>query len=371
MKKSKIKFLAILALFSFAFSSTFIYSQELSDEEQQSAKEMAKLEKEAAKQAEKEAKQAKKEQNKARIDEAKLHAKEEKIAEKESRGQEILKPQDDGSVTYTAPNGKTMNFPKVAVVFEEGIAMTNVTRIVDQKGERNNYVFVDNLAGAYFLTKTTGLGVANPVGRVAAFIPLSSTFNSVPISSFDLLSNIKKPAIDGFLGLEFRLNFLDYLFLDIQPGFHAFFQLSDRFNYLDLGLQGRLAFELPIAYEWTIVLAGNASWDLGNFGTNRNIEAYDYVWQLGFDLGVRYTTKSPNVYNYINETEELIQVRRDIKNEAKQEKLEKKAAQKAIRDKEKAEAKALRDKENEEKKAAKQAEKEAKLSQQQELSQGE
>ena len=57
--------------------------------------------------------------------------------------------------------------------------------------------------------------------------------------------------------------------------------------------------ELPIAKRWTILVNGFASLDYGNFGTNKNIEPLNYVWQYQLDLGFRYSKKATNSYSYI------------------------------------------------------------------------
>jgi hypothetical protein len=81
--------------------------------------------------------------------------------------------------------------------------------------------------------------------------------------------------------------------------FHLFYQLNDRFHYVDFGIRGELGTEFPLSKHWTILADGNISLDYGNLGSNRNMEPYDIVYQYQLLLGVRYSRKDKNKYSYI------------------------------------------------------------------------
>jgi hypothetical protein len=87
--------------------------------------------------------------------------------------------------------------------------------------------------------------------------------------------------------------------LNLSPGLHIFFQNADRWNYINVGLAGRLGIEFPLSSRWTVLINGYASFDNGNFGTNREMEAFDITYQYQLDLGVRYNKKAPNSYSYL------------------------------------------------------------------------
>ncbi|MCR5698233.1 MAG: hypothetical protein K6G52_01200 [Treponemataceae bacterium] len=315
MKNSK-KIISILMILAFCFT-TSVYAQDADKEAEKAAREAQKAEA-AAKKAEADAqKKAEKEAQAAA-----------KKAEKEAKMAEFKQARDEGKdLVIAAPNGANLTIPYINIVFDEGLSLTQVTRIIKQT-DRTNFVFRDVMAGAYMDVKTIGFQDINPIFRIAAYTPLAMTFNYVPQKT--LLTNW---AVDSFLGFEFRHSMLDYVFIDITPGAHMLYQVTDRFSLLNIGAELMLTCELPIAYNWSILVSGAGSFDYGNFGSNKLAEPYDYVYQFTCDLGVRYTTKAPNKYNYLNQSEQMVKEKKDAKIAKKQAKKqankEKAAAKKA------------------------------------------
>lgn len=183
---------------------------------------------------------------------------------------------------------------KPFVTFNYGASATWVTRIKKQTG-RSNFVYNDFLAGLYFTTELRKLAFFDIMLRVAAYYPLSYTFNKVP-------QTIAQPlafGFDGFLGINFKFSIFDKLYIDLAPGAHVLYQMSDRFNFIDLGVAAMLGLEFPISPRWTILMNGYASLDYGNLGTNMHMEPYDIVWQYQTSFGVRYSKRAQNPNPYI------------------------------------------------------------------------
>ncbi len=230
-----------------------------------------------------------------------------------------------------------VELPEFKIVYEYGIEGIDVTRIIVQN-DRSNYVFKDTLAGAYFLVKTDCFTPINPLIKVSALMGMGNTFNdaSYKTSTFNY-------GVDGFLGLDYKISFWDYLFLNLTPGVHALYQNADRFDYINLGVGGYASAELPVGYEWTVVVGGQITYDWGNYGTNKLLETYDAVWQTSFDLGIRYSKKNVNKYNYCGDTEKSVQEVRDFVKAKKQAKKDAKKAKAEARKAAQAEAKAAKD----------------------------
>jgi hypothetical protein len=182
----------------------------------------------------------------------------------------------------------------VAFIFSEGLTASWLTRIIKQT-DRSNFVFKDFLPGLYFGVQMANFKPLNPMIRLAAFYPLSSSFNKIPQPP-------KSPlhfGIDFFGGADFEVFSLKYVRIYLSPGLHLFFLNSDRWNYLNLGVAGLTRVELPLTGNWTILLNGMASLDNGNLGANRRMEPFDIVYQYQVDFGVRYSKKLSNAYSYI------------------------------------------------------------------------
>ena len=216
----------------------------------------------------------------------------------------------------------TAELPKLQIDLQEGVELAKVSRVV-LKENRSNFVYSDTLLGAYVTAKTAGFELLNPMVKLSLLAGLGETFNDAKVSTTTF-----NFGVDTFLGVDYKANFWDFAALNITPGVHMLYQNTDRFNYLNLGLGGYFSVELPLAYEWTLVLGGQATYDWGNFGDNFYLETYDHVWQTSFDLGVRYSTKQTNKFNYLGDSAELRQVKRDRVKEFKAQKAAEKAAKK-------------------------------------------
>lgn len=190
--------------------------------------------------------------------------------------------------------GFPMIMDKPFIVFNEGVTTSWITRIQEQNG-RSNFVFKDFLAGAFFTVETKNMQPLDSFLRVAVYYPLSYKFNDVPQAPKNMLNF----AFDIFAAPIFRFNMWEYVRINLGAGLHFLYQMGDRWNYVNLGAGGVATVELPLARRWTILLNGYASIDYGNFGTNRNMEPYNYVWQYQLDIGVRYSRRAENQYSYI------------------------------------------------------------------------
>ncbi len=190
-------------------------------------------------------------------------------------------------------------FPQIKsvpfVVFNEGVAFSNVTRIQLQK-ERSNFVLNDSLLGAYFELQTQNMKPIDSILRVAIFYPLETTFNSVP-------QQIKQPltyAFDMFFIPYFESDMWNYVRIKFGPGFHFLYQLTDDWNYVHLGAGALLGVALPVTRGWTVMVDGLASYDYANLGSNRRMMSLDHSWTYQIQAGVRYSKKKSNKYSYID-----------------------------------------------------------------------
>lgn len=187
------------------------------------------------------------------------------------------------------------------LLFDQGATAAWNTRIIKQT-ERSNFVFEDFLAGLYFTTRTKNFSSLLPIklpfellGRVAAYYPLSHTFNKYPQPPVNMLNF----GVDVFLAPVVQINFGDYAYLDLAAGPHFLYQKADRWHYVHLGIGGMLGVQMPLARRWTLLLNGMASLDNANLGSNKKMEVYDLAWQYQASFGFRYSKRAPNVKTYI------------------------------------------------------------------------
>lgn len=185
--------------------------------------------------------------------------------------------------------------------FDEGAAASWNTRIIKQTG-RTNFVFEDFLAGLYFATRTKNFSALLPFrlpvelfSRVAAYYPLSHTFNDYPQPPVNMLNF----GVDLLVGPLFQISFWDWAHLNLGAGPHFLYQKADRWHYVHLGVGGMLELQLPLARRWSLLLGGVASIDNANLGSSRHMEPYDLAWQYQASLGVRYSKALPNAKFYI------------------------------------------------------------------------
>ena len=190
---------------------------------------------------------------------------------------------------------------KFRVYFDEGATASWNTRLIKQSG-RTNFVFQDFMAGLYVTTRTKNFDALVPFplpvelfARVAAYYPLSHTFNDYPQKAVNVLNF----GVDFMLAPVLQISFLDYVYLDLAAGLHFLYQKSDRWHYVHLGAVGMVGLQLPLARRWTLLLNGFASMDNANLGSNRHMEPYDLAWQYQASVGVRYSKNTPNPKFYI------------------------------------------------------------------------
>lgn len=249
---------------------------------------------------------------------------------------------DDHNDTNVEINEKT-GFPKIKakpfVMFNEGIAMAQVTRIQTVSG-RSNFVWQNDMIGAFFQIQTRNMKPLNSVIRTSVFYPFYNKFNGV--KQFPKQTILY--AFDLFAGPILETDMWKYVRLKFGLGLHYMYQLSDEYHLNYLGGGALAGLELPIEPRWTILLDGTFSFDYPNFGTNRLVQPYDYSWQYQLNLGVRYSVKGKNRYSYIRQSAKSLQ-KETLKAEKKAAKKELKAQARAQKKAAKAEARAMRNKE--------------------------
>jgi len=173
--------------------------------------------------------------------------------------------------------------------FNQGASASWLTRVINQT-ERSNFVFRDFLPGLYFGAELRNMPYVIPMARLAAYYPLTSTFNLMPQKPVTPLHF----AVDMAIGARFEPFNMKYVRINAGPALHMFFLNADRWNYFNLGAAAVLGIELPLVSRWTLLIDGYASIDNGNLGTNRQMEPFDIVWQYQINLGFRYSKKKEN-----------------------------------------------------------------------------
>jgi hypothetical protein len=194
--------------------------------------------------------------------------------------------ESDGKTVHSDAENKKQAF---FFLFSEGAASSWLTRIIKQS-ERSNFVFKDFMLGIYTRVDMHIEDFITPMARLAVFYPLETTFNKYP-------QKPKTPlhiGMDMNLGVNFDILDFPYFRLNAGPAFHLFFLNSDRWNYFELGMAAFTGMELLISERWTLVCGFFASLDNGNFGSNRDMEPFDIVYQYQVDIGVRYSKKLKN-----------------------------------------------------------------------------
>ena len=205
-------------------------------------------------------------------------------------------------------NSEQKEEKKFYILFDEGFSYSKITRIVKQQ-EKSNYVFEDYLVGAFLTAHTEYFWPFNPLMRISAYVPFSTEFNNTEQARkrFGWL-------VDGFLGVEFKGSIQGWVNSRFGPGLHFNYEYADRFDYMSVGVAGYINVELPVSYNWTVLLDGVGSYDfLGNLGTNKYVEYYDHVWQWQTGVGIRYSSKGHNVKNYCGQTAEQVEARKAAK----------------------------------------------------------
>jgi len=183
---------------------------------------------------------------------------------------------------------------KMFLFISEGVTAAWVTRIIKQNG-RSDFVFKDFLPGLYMEMQLRNFKLFTPLMRLAAYYPLSATFNDMP----NLAKTPLHYGADMLLGPNFELDKLKYIRFNFAPALHLFFQNSDRWNYFHIGGAGLLGIEFPLTVGWTVLVDGVASLDNGNLGNNKDMEPIDITYQYQVGVGVRYSKKGRNQNPYI------------------------------------------------------------------------
>lgn len=260
---------------------------------------------------------------------------------------------DDPNIEINEKTG----FPKITakpfIMFNEGVAAAQVTRIQTLSG-RSNFVWKNDFIGAFFQIQTRNMKPLNSIIRTSVFYPYFNTFNEV--KQFPKQTILY--AFDLFAGPILETDMWKYVRLKFGLGLHYMYQLTDEYHLNYLGGGALAGLELPVEPRWSVLLDGTFSFDYPNFGTNSLVQPYDYAWQYQLNLGVRYSVKGKNKYSYIRQSEKSLQ-RETAKAEKKARKKELKAEKRAERKAARAKAKALKDKEKilkDETKSAEQAE---------------
>lgn len=250
--------------------------------------------------------------------------------------------QDDKDDENVEINERT-GFPRIKakpfIMFNEGFAAAQVTRIQTVSG-RSNFVWQNNMIGAFFQIQTRNMKPVNSVIRTSVFYPIYNTFNDVK----QYPKQTVLYAFDLFAGPIIETDMWKYVRLKFGLGLHYMYQLSDEYHLNYLGGGALAGLELPIEPRWSILLDGTFSFDYPNFGTNRLVQPYDYSWQYQLNLGVRCSVKGKNKYSYIRQSEKSLR-KEILKAENKAKKKELNAKKRAEKRAAAAEIKAQKNKE--------------------------
>ena len=191
-------------------------------------------------------------------------------------------------------------FPEIKdkpfLMFNEGVSYSQITRYISQHDfNRSDFYWEDFQIGAYCEMQTGNMQPFNSLVRVEAYYPLAHRFNGMDQKSKQVLLY----GVDVFAGILFQTDMWKYVRFNLALGPHFDYQLSDEYHHVELGAGALLGLELPVAKRWTILLSGLASYDYGNFGSNKKIQPYDNVWQYQLELCFRYSKKGENIYSYV------------------------------------------------------------------------
>lgn len=195
---------------------------------------------------------------------------------------------------------ETADFPKITdkpfVIFNEGVTYSHITRIIYQKDfNRSNFVWQNELIGAYFEVQSVNIKPVDSILRLAAYYPIYYSYNGMKQNAKQAILY----GIDLFWGPIFQADMWKYVYINFALGPHFLYQLSDEYHHVELGIGTLLGVELPIAKRWTILTNGLFSLDYGNLGSNKDIQPYNLVYNFQVELGMRYSRKKPHKYSYI------------------------------------------------------------------------
>ena len=181
-----------------------------------------------------------------------------------------------------------------------GLSAASVVRI-QKKDDVSNFVWKDKMIGVFYEAKSHDfirLGEAselNFTARMGIYYPYNYTFRDVE----QIANQVILYAFDWFLAPSLSINFRERLFFDTQLGLHMMYQIHDMWEYFNLGVGLKLNVEFPISSRWSAIAGGMFSFDNGNFGSNRDMRPFDYVWEYQLQFGARYSKKYLNRRSYI------------------------------------------------------------------------
>lgn len=196
-------------------------------------------------------------------------------------------------ISHTYAQENIDSSKKISAVFNWGLSFEQITRIQKQE-ERSNFVWRDDLAGAFFSVQTKNAPI-NFIAKIGAYYPFHSTFNYVPQNSKQVLVY----AFDLNIGPIWSFPLWNIVTLDLSPVINLRYQMYDFFHHIDLGCGIIAGLEFPISSLFTILLNGEFTYDYGNLGSNANIRIYDAVFSYGAQLGFRISKRSRNTFSYI------------------------------------------------------------------------
>ena len=203
--------------------------------------------------------------------------------------------QDSGAADELDPvTGFPVIKDKPYVMFDWGAAVDFNTRIKFQE-KRSNFVMQDTMVGAYFTMETVNIKPLDSITRIAAYYPLAGTFNGVPQISAQVLLY----AFDLIFAPLFRLDMWNYIGINIAPGLHFMYQLTDDYHYMQLGAAVLAGLEFPVFERWTFLLNGVFAVDYPNLGSNKDMFPISLAWDYQVSLGARYSKKGANKYSYV------------------------------------------------------------------------
>lgn len=183
---------------------------------------------------------------------------------------------------------------KAHLAFDEGVVLSCVNRLQNQEG-RTNFNWKDSMVGAFVTVRLNNFFTLDILARTEVFYPFLHSFNGMKVAPKQTLLY----AFDEFVGIPFRFDKFKYFALNVVPGGHFMYQLSDEYNLFYIGGGAIVGAELPISSKWTVLLDGTFTVDYPNLGSNKLVQPFNLSWQWQTSLGVRYSKKMTNKYSYL------------------------------------------------------------------------
>ena len=293
----------------------------------------------------------------------------------QNKNQNLYTATEDVETQKQIPINPKTGFPAITkkpfLMFNEGFSFASVTRIEKQSG-KSNFGWEDYMIGLYFSMQTGNLKPFDLTLRTAVYYPFYHTFKGQRVYAKQTVLY----AFDVFAGPTFQFDFWKYVRLNLTPGLHYMYQLSDEYHLNYLGVGGLVGIELPVTRHCNLLVDGFLSVDYPNLGTNYKVQPFTYAWNYQINIGFRYSLANPNRYSYIqtqkdrliNEglIEDPVVAKRNQKSQLKKDRAqEKKEIKEQMKYMTKGEKKELMEQVRQEHKAQKEMIKEQKLEQKQ------